>query len=67
MNYKTKSEWARARATELEAAAREIMPAMRSRPYSDFRYAKAMNARDHCLLEAMRFRQMAQRFADKGQ
>ena len=66
MRYRTKAEWAQAMANRWKQAADDSVTWMRSQPYSDRRYAKAMTERDCCRDEAIRYRMMAARFAAAG-
>jgi hypothetical protein len=68
MRYRTKAEWAEAKAAEMEACATETARDVRSEPYTSARrYARGMGARDHFLREAVRYRRLAERFAASGQ
>lgn len=65
MGYKTKAEWARARATQLEETACRVGGEVRgTRSWRDARTRRESASR--LLSEATRFRRMADRFAAGG-
>lgn len=67
MRYRTKAEWAEAKAAEMEKSAFDTIQSAKDKPYSPSRWARSYAARDNLLSEAMRYRRMAARFAASGQ
>jgi hypothetical protein len=66
MRYKTKAEWAAAKAAEFEREAAQAAREPFRGPYSGRRYGRHGRAGDGALAEAARFRRLAARYAAQG-
>lgn len=66
MQYKTKAEWAAAKAAELEADADQVLRDQRANYNTARDYARSCHATEHLLGEAAKFRRMAEQFRARG-